>query len=80
MPQTWKVIIRPDPEAPDLAQGWALARSRAEALALVGHPAAMAFPVAAQWPGKPGSRLDWTNGGEVHLRAVATEGAGVILH
>lgn len=80
MLHTWKIVIRPDPEAPDLAQGWALARSQAEALALVGHPAALAFPSAAQWPGQPGSRLSWSNGGAAVLASIAADRRGAVLH
>ena len=39
----WKVCIRPDPEAPDLAQGYVLAADREDAFATVDHPDAEVF-------------------------------------
>ncbi len=39
----FKVCIRPDPEEPDLAQGYVLAADREEAFATVDHPDAEVF-------------------------------------
>ena len=57
----WKVCIRPDPEAPDLAQGYVLAADKKDAFATVDHPDAEVFEVdsAMPWPGKVGERLVW---------------------
>ena len=32
------------------------------ALALAGHPEAVALPTEAMWPGAPGERVCWVNG------------------
>jgi hypothetical protein len=61
--QVWKVIIRPDPLLPDLAQGYALAETEHDARQMAGHPDAMAFPKhpLTPWPGEPGKRIMWTS-------------------
>ena len=61
--QVFKVVIRPDPEAPDTRQGWALAPDHATALYLAG-PDALAFASTCQWPGPrvdQGPSVFWTN-------------------
>jgi len=39
----WKVCIRPDPGAPDVAQGYVLAANKKDAFAIVDHPDAEVF-------------------------------------
>ena len=62
--QVWKVIIRPDPQAPDLAQGYALAEKRKDVYERVGHPDTMVFwqHLQTPWPGEPGETLMLTSG------------------
>ena len=57
----WKVCIRPDPEAPDIAQGYVLAADKKDAFATVDHPDAEEFEAdsAMPWPGHVGERLVW---------------------
>ena len=55
----FKICIRPDPEAPDLAQGYVLATDRDDALATVDHPDAEVFETAMPWPGYSGQRVVW---------------------
>ena len=57
--RVWKICIRPDPELPDLAQGYALAETAEEAAALVDHPDCHVFEKHPNmlWPGEPGTRL-----------------------
>lgn len=57
----WKIVIRPNPQEPDLAQGYALAATMEEALAMVGHNDANAFPHRDLWPGRADERLCWSN-------------------
>ena len=46
----WKVVLRPDQDEADLAQGYALAETCEEALALVDHPDGLAFPKHREAP------------------------------
>ena len=62
----WKIVVRPDPALPHVAQGWAMARDRESALRLAGQPMALAYPCRKAWPGKPGECLAWES-----ARAVA---------
>ena len=54
----WKVCIRPDPEAADVAQGYVLAADEQDAFAIVDHPDAEVFETdpAMPWPGHAGQR------------------------
>ena len=63
MAPVWKTCVRPDPELPDIAQGYVRAESADEALALIGHPAALAFPCADEGALAPGEALCWIYGG-----------------
>ncbi len=60
--KVWKVIVRPDEGLPNKAQGWALAETEQDALAMVGHPCARAFPSSQPWPGSPLTQIYWSNG------------------
>lgn len=52
----WKFVIRPEPDEPDEAQGYVLAKDEAEALGLVNDPAAQVFPYPEKvWPGSTGT-------------------------
>ncbi len=57
----WKVCIRPDPEAPDLALGYVLAAGKKDAFAAVDHPDAEVFEAdtVMPWPGHVGECLVW---------------------
>lgn len=58
----WKIVVRPDPELPDRAQGWALAETEAEALRPAGSDDAIAFPYPRKiWPGSEGCVVSWCN-------------------
>ena len=61
--RVWKIVIRPDSEAPDLAQGYALAETAQKARAMVDHPATLVFEMHPEtsWPGEPNSRLVWSS-------------------
>ena len=61
----FKVIDRPDPDAPDRAQGWVMADSEAEARAVVSaylpteaRPLFFSFETKI-WPGPPGTPVWW---------------------
>lgn len=58
------MVIRPDVQRADLAQGYALAETREEVYEMVDHPDAMVFwkHPETPWPGKHGERLIWTSG------------------
>ena len=74
----WKVCIRPDPEAPDLAQGYVLAADREDAFATVDHPDAEVFEADSAAlcikRTKPGAIDDasiarsWSDGGSLRRR------------
>jgi hypothetical protein len=59
--RVWKIVIRPDPEARDLAQGYAWARTAQEARNLVDEPDVLVFEKHPDmmWPGSPAKRLIW---------------------
>lgn len=61
MLHTWKICIRPDPNAPDVRQGYVLALNEGEALQIAGDGHAKAFPLRCLWPGAAGERLCWSN-------------------
>lgn len=59
----WKIVIRPDTDEADLAQGYARADTCEDALALADHPHALAFPMHPDkaWPGKADTCIAWVN-------------------
>lgn len=61
--RVWKIVIRPDPDAPDLAQGYAWARTAQEAPNLVEEPDVLVFQMHRDmmWPGNPEKRLIWSS-------------------
>lgn len=65
MPRVWKLIVRPDPEAPDTGQGYAFAETAEEARVLAGDiPHLLVFEKhpLMRWPGPPGDVIDWSWG------------------
>lgn len=65
--QVWKVVIRPDPQKADLAEGFALAASESEVHAMVDHPDAPVFwqHPRTPWPAEPGETLMRTSGWQI---------------
>lgn len=62
MIHVWRIFDRPDPEAPDRRQGYVLASSESEALALAGNSGLVAVAAPGKaWPGYPGERVFWSN-------------------
>lgn len=49
--RVYKVFIRPDPDGPDIRQGWARAATEGCALALADHRDALALPSRCIWLG-----------------------------
>lgn len=63
MLRVWKLHIRPDPDAPDMGQGYAIAASGEEARLLAGNPPGLlVFETRPEtlWPGQPGRRAEWS--------------------
>jgi len=61
MTLVWQITVRPDPKIPDFGQGFALAETEAEAIALSGcpHTEAIRLPNII-WPSSSGVRFVWT--------------------
>ena len=62
MTPVWKICFRSDSDRPDIAQGYAQAETKTEALALVGHPDALAYRDHDVWSGSPDTRVFFTSG------------------
>ena len=65
MPRVWKLVVRPDPEAPDRGQGYAYAETAEEAAILAGDiPHLIVFEKHERmlWPGPPGDVICWSYG------------------
>ena len=63
MPRVLKLVVRPDPEAPDTGQGHAWAETAEDAALLAGpipHLLVFEKPAGMLWPGHPGEVLDWS--------------------
>ena len=79
--RVWKVCIRPDPVAPDLAQGYVLAADKKDAFATVDHPDAEVFEAepAMPWLGHAGERIVWvTRPLAVSVRSDRSDGVSVV--
>lgn len=61
MTHVWKIVVRPDPELPDFGQGYALAETKEEAIAMAGCPHTMAaISLVQDWPGALSQKFFWT--------------------
>ena len=56
----WKAVVRPDPECPDVRQGYVRADDEDKARRLVGDDVLLFAKPGMIWPGAPGAAVDWT--------------------
>lgn len=57
----WKIVIRHSMDEADRRQGWALAQTQGDALALADDPDAVAIETNKAWPGPTAARFFWSN-------------------
>lgn len=61
MSQVWRIVVRPYEDLPDFGQGYALADTEVEAIAMSGCPHTLAAPrLNQEWPGALDQRFFWT--------------------